>query len=435
MEQVRNASLIFGHLCEKKFAYLHMSWTQRGDDIDGLAAGNRAGYAVAISRDGLVMAIGAPYANNSTGSVRTFRWSGSSWTQTGALTGNAESDAFGSSVSLSSDGSVMIVGGPNAAKSIGYARVYDWNGSQWMTKGREFTGEATDDRFGCSVSISSDGNMIAIGAYGTSSAMDNAGQVSTFEWEVNVWNRKGFIDGEYVDDRAGTSVSLNADGTVVAIGAPRYNVDTDKPGYVRVYQMIDQQWQKRGESIEGPSDNSANGESLALNDAGNVLVIGSPWHNALNGIARVFVWTDRWTQRGAGINGSNGNNYGKSVSISADGNTISIGTGWNDAVASHAGMVQILTWKNNVWEQKGTSIYGKAGGDYAGNAISMDGTGELVAIGAAKADGNGTGTSAGQVRVFAYHNTLVRRLRRTRTRNLQNYRKRTGGRYTWRNRA
>lgn len=410
---------------------IHMSWTQRGTDIDGLAAGNRAGNALAMSRDGLVMAVGAPYTNNNTGSVRTFRWSGSTWTQTGILSGNAVSESFGTDVSLSSDGNVMAVGSPNASNGVGYTRVYQWDGSQWSTKGDELTGVVTDDFFGCSVSISSDGNVIAIGAYGNDSPGDSAGQVMIFEWAVNVWNRKGVsIDGEDTDDRAGTSVSLNADGTIVAIGAPRYNVDTDKAGYVRVYQWTNGQWQKRRGSIEGPSDNSANGESLALDDTGDVLVIGAPWHNSSNGNVRVFVWTDQWTQRGTDINGDNGDNYGKSVSISADGNTIAIGAGWNDTAASNAGMVQILDWKNNTWEQRGGSIYGKAASDYAGNAIAMDGTGNLVAIGAPKADGGGS--SSGQVRVFGYGDILIQRPRRRRTRNRQNYRKRIGGRYSWR---
>ena len=104
--------------------------------------------------------------------------SGASNTQLGAdIDGKAAGDIFGYSVSLSSDGSRVAIGGdldmvnlftatPSGSKSTGYVRVYDYNGSAWAQVGGDINAETTYDYFGASVSLSSDGSKLAIGAPG-----------------------------------------------------------------------------------------------------------------------------------------------------------------------------------------------------------------------------------------------------------------------------
>ena len=43
------------------------------------------------------------------------------------------------------------------------------------------------------------------------------------------------IDGEAADDKSGTSVSLSSDGTTVAIGAYGNDANGDSSGHVRIY--------------------------------------------------------------------------------------------------------------------------------------------------------------------------------------------------------
>ena len=59
-----------------------------------------------------------------------------------------------------------------------------------------------------------------------------------YEWNDGSWQQKGAdIDGEAASDHSGFSVSVSSDGTVLAIGA-RYNdgVNGSDSGHVRVFE-------------------------------------------------------------------------------------------------------------------------------------------------------------------------------------------------------
>ena len=204
------------------------SWQQKGDDIDGEAGGDTSGF-VSLSSDGTILAIGARWndANGSnSGHVRVYEWNDGSWQQKGAdIDGEAASDHSGFSVSLSSDGTVLAIGaryndGVNGSDS-GHVRVYQWNGSSWVQKGDDIDGEAAYDQSGFPVSLSSNGNIVAIGANGNDgNGGDASGHVRVYKWNdgTSSWVQKGDdIDGEAAGDISGYSVSLSSDGTIVAI--------------------------------------------------------------------------------------------------------------------------------------------------------------------------------------------------------------------------
>ena len=59
-----------------------------------------------------------------------------------------------------------------------------------------------------------------------------------YEWDGSSWNQLGSdIDGEAYDDRSGTSVSLSADGSVVAIGAIKNDENGSNSGHVAFVQV------------------------------------------------------------------------------------------------------------------------------------------------------------------------------------------------------
>ncbi|MDC0087068.1 FG-GAP repeat protein [Polaribacter sp.] len=64
----------------------------------------------------------------------------------------------------------------------------------------------------------------------------------------------GDIDGEAASDYSGTSVSLSSDGTIVAIGAYGNYGNGPYSGHVRVYQNISGTWTQLGGDIEGEAD-------------------------------------------------------------------------------------------------------------------------------------------------------------------------------------
>ena len=104
--------------------------------------------------------------------------------------------------------------------SAGHVRVYEYSGGGWAQLGTDIDGEAAGDQSGFSVSLSSDGTRVAIGASGNDGNGNNSGHVRVYDWNGSAWTKLGAdIDGEAADDRSGVSVSLSSDGTRVAIGA------------------------------------------------------------------------------------------------------------------------------------------------------------------------------------------------------------------------
>jgi hypothetical protein len=227
------------------------AWGQKGADIDGELVNDQSGWSVALSGDASVIVIGSPYGGTGKGKARVYEWDGDSWEKKGLdIDGEGANDWSGWSVSISTNGSIIAVGGwsndgVNGADS-GHVRVYEWNGSSWEQMGADIDGEAAGDYSGTSVSLSSDGSIIAIGASSNSNSNgDNAGSVRLFEWNdsTSSWEQKGTdIDGEAKCDWFGDKVVLSGDGSIVAIGAYGHDGsaadDYYQSGHVRVYKYI-----------------------------------------------------------------------------------------------------------------------------------------------------------------------------------------------------
>jgi len=153
-------------------AFAATQWTQRGGDIPGQAAGDESGVAVSSNSDGTIVAIGA-HKNQGTGT----------------------------------DG--------------GHVRVWAYSAGSWTQRGGDINAEAANDFFGSSLSLSSDGTWLAVGAPGNDGTASNAGHVRVFRWIANAWSQQGGdIDGESGFDASGTSVALSGDGTTVARTTP-----------------------------------------------------------------------------------------------------------------------------------------------------------------------------------------------------------------------
>jgi hypothetical protein len=116
--------------------------------------------------------------------------------------------------------------------------VYKNIAGTWIKIGADIDGEAADDYSGGSVSISSDGTIVAIGASGNDGSADFAGQVRVYKNIPGAWTKIGAdIDGEATGDGSGISVSISSDGTTVAIGAPYNDGAGGNAGQVRVYKI------------------------------------------------------------------------------------------------------------------------------------------------------------------------------------------------------
>jgi hypothetical protein len=388
-----------GHV--RVYQWSSIAWEQIGADIDGESAGDYSGKAISLSADGNRLAIGAPnngdnitYSShvtavqggssvranqNNAGHVRVYQWSGSAWAQLGSdIDGEAAGDRSGDSVSLSSDGNRLAIGAPNNdgnGMTSGHVRVYHWSGTAWAQLGEDINSESVHDASGASVSLSSDGNRLAIGAPWNDGNGLDSGHVRVYQWSSIAWEQIGAdIDGESADDNSGV-VSLSSDGNRLAIGASGNDDNGKSSGHVRVYQWTDPAWAQLGEDIDGESAGDNSGGSISLSSDGNRLAIGAPVNDGNgdnSGHTRVYQWSDSaWVQIGADIDGeAAGDVSGTSVSLSSDGNRLAIGAPGNlDGKGVDSGYVraydlsmfnifQINPGLNDAWYYEPTSGQG-----------------------------------------------------------------------------
>ena len=332
-----------------------ISWQQEGGagigDIDGEANADRFGRTVSLNYDGTVLAAGAIWNDgdgglaNRVGHVRVYEWDGSNWVQRGAdIDGEAAEDQSGY-VSLSSDGTVLAIGAPrndgnsgNPNDNRGHVRVYKWDGSNWVQRGVDIDGEAAGDLSGNYLSLSDDGSTVAIGAYrndgNSGSTTDDRGHVRIYNWNGLAWVQRGAdIDGEAEKDYSGYSVSMNNDGTIVAIGAKQNDGttgnDLDNRGHVRVYKWDGTNWVQRGTDLDGESTEDESGASVSINDDGDWVIIGAQFADAPGkgntGHARVYRWDGTaWSKIGDDIDGEAGDQLGNAVTMNSLGSSVAL---------------------------------------------------------------------------------------------------------------
>ncbi|MCD6366481.1 MAG: hypothetical protein J7L46_02960, partial [Bacteroidales bacterium] len=392
--------------------FVNAQWTQTGQDIDGEAAYDYSGRSVSLSADGSVVAIGAIYNDgngSNAGHVRVYQNVSGTWTQTGQdIDGEAAGDQSGISVSLSSDGSIVAigaVGNTGNGNAAGHVRIYQIVSDTWTQIGQDIDGEAADDESGWSVSLSSDGSVVAIGAIYNDGNGTNAGHVRIYQNISGTWTQVGQdIDGEVAGDWSGWSVSLSSDGAVVAIGAIYNDGNGTNAGHVRIYQNVSGTWTQIGQDIDGEAADDRSGTSVSLSSDGSVVAIGAIYNDGNGSDAgHVRIYQNAggtWTQIGQDIDGeAAGDESGWSVSLSSDGSVVAIGAPWNDGNISLAGYVRIYKNAGGTWTQTGQDIDGEATIDSSGISVSLSSDGTVVAIGTPNNDGNGY---AGLVRIYGY---------------------------------
>jgi Flp pilus assembly pilin Flp len=389
------------------FPLLSIAQTQIGVDINGEATDDNFGRRVSISSDGNTIAIGA-YLNDGngidSGQARVYQNTAGTWTQIGNdIDGTLVNDQSGESVCISGDASTLAIGSVNHNSYSGQVRVYKNTLGNWTQIGTDINGEAAGDNFGSSISLSTDGNKIAIGANLNDANGSNSGNVRVFQYITGVWTQIGTsINGEAADDLSGYSVALSSDGSIVAIGAYRNDGNGVNSGHVRVYQNTVGAWTQIGNDINGEAADDQSG-NVSLSANGYTVAIGA-YGNDGNGLSsgQVRVYQNSsgtWIQIGNDIDGEvAGDQSGYSVSISGDGNIVAIGAFGNDGNGLNSGNVRIFKNITGVWTQIGTNINGEATVDMSGWNVSLSSDGKTVIIGAPANDGNGA--NSGHVRVF-----------------------------------
>lgn len=397
------ANLIIGILAS--VLTIQAQWIQVGTDIDGEAKNDWSGGSVSLSYDGSIVAIGATDNNgsaNGAGHVRIYQNQDGVWIQIGAdIDGESADEYSGVSVSLSSDGSIVAIGVPytNLSNVGGQVRIYQNLNDIWTKIGTAIDGEAAEDFSGESVSLSSDGSIVAIGAPGNDANGDKSGHVHIYQNQGGIWLQIGTsIYGDVAFDEFGHTVSLSSDGSVVAIGAPYNNTNGSNSGQVRIFKNQSGIWTQIGSDIIGEAEDARLGWSVSLSSDGLVVAIGA---SGSSEYLRVYKnQSDVWTQIGSvfEVETKKRDGSGLAVRLNFDGSVVAIGDPSNGGNGPLSGQVRIYQNQNGTWTQIGTGINGEAPYDLSGASFSLSSDGSIVAIGAI--DNDGTDFDAGHVRIY-----------------------------------
>ncbi|WP_062707638.1 FG-GAP repeat protein [Grimontia marina] len=361
-----------------------------------------------------------------------------------------EDDYFAYSLSMSSDGNTVAVGAyqedsssreinsgesNNSASSAGAVYVYRFANGSWTQQAyiKALNADA-GDRFGHSVSVSGDGNTLVVGAYGESSKATTingdgnnneagySGAAYVYRFDGSSWTQQAIIKASNADpgDSFGLVVSVSGDGNTLAVGAPfersintdESNNDSNSVGAAYVYRFENDKWTQQ-DYIKASNAGYRDffGYALSVSGDGNTLAVGAKEEDSdadltdptgVTDSGAVYVYRSdgsNWSEE-AYIKASNAeseDNFGWSVSVSEDGNTLAVAAYFEDSgsqgfntdgsgtsvINSGAVYVYRLENENDEWSQQAyikasnTGLY-----DYFGYALSVSGDGNALAVGA-----------------------------------------------------
>ena len=338
----------------------------------------------------------------------------SGWKQAGYIKASnpSEADEFGYAVALSGDGNTLAVGAQmegsmaagingnqadNSAPGAGAVYVFTRSGSGWSQQAYiKASNPGANDQFGGALTLSADGNTLAVAAQFEDSAatgidgnqsdnsMAEAGAVYVFTRTAGKWSQQAYVKasntGEQDDgDTFGYAITLSDDGNTLAVGAPSEDsvpsgatgrqADNAAQGAGAVYVFTrsgatwsQQAYIKSGNPVRPEGDLfgysvalSADGNTLAagaFDEGGGAKAINGPEDGTVNGSGAAYVFTRSGTTwaRQAYLKSptqDRGDSMGTWITISDDGNTVVTGAldedtltpGINVVKSGHSGVV------------------------------------------------------------------------------------------------
>lgn len=302
------------------------------------------------------------------------------------IVGSESSGNLGQSVSMNGSGQIIALGAPGQfdANNIrtGQVEVYELQANTWTLKGSVIDGLNSGDRFGIETALSDNGEVLAIGAPGFVTQPTTAGYASVYAFDGTNWLKRGAdLMGTTPDDSYGTSISLNADGSIVAVAAEPFL----SPSYIRVFQWDGTVWNQLGTDITTGLAGDGFGRWIDLSSNGLTLIASAVNHDLPlkdNGRAMVYEYNGvNWVQKGSDLIGDGRDDFfGAGLAIGNNGNTIVVGAR-DDVFNMSKGYVKVFDWSGSNWIQKGSTLFGSTGGDFFGDVNDINSAGDIIISG------------------------------------------------------
>ena len=397
-------NIAFACLCISAFISSRIcAQTETKIVADDAVEEDQVGRAICVEGDRVVVTTLA--SNNYRGCAYVFDRSGMDWTQTAKLISNdiAGGDYFGCSVSMSGDYIVVGAYGDNGADNLtGAAYVFETNGSIWVERAKLTADDADGSiQFGFSVSI--DGDYIVVGARAANSDVNESGAAYVFKRDGASWDQQEKLtpDDAAEGDEFGKSVAISGDHIV--IGSPMDDDNGSQSGSVYVFQRNDTNWSQQTKLVASDGVSGERfGTSVTIH--GNTIAVGTPYDDPNGpGSGSVYIYQYQemqWNEVAfltAG-DGAERDNFGLSVSICGD--YVAVGSYHDDNPGEDAGSAYVFRQQSDTWNQEAKiSASDGAAGDDFGFSVSI--YGNTIAIGAHQ-DHNEKGEYAGSAYIYEF---------------------------------
>ena len=386
-----NDSLSFVYV----YHYDGVNWTQRGPSLTS----NYAGWAsyVGIDGNGDTFAFQSNGTSEKTGSSvkvyqdyfiknnrNTFNWIKYGDT----IYSKNANDQMAGSLSLNSAGNIIAMGSGFNGASAGFARIYSFNGFNWIQLGQDLVGQAVGNGFGHSISLNDAGNIVAIGEESYDASIGNEGAVKFYTYNGSNWISYGsLLFGSSANDRFGTSVSMSGSNNIVVVGAP--SAYASVIGYVKVFSYSSGTWSQLGQTINGVASSPTQvqeekfGSKVLINRAGNRILISAPFHTSSG-----FVYGGRiasysysggtWSLLGQELYGKDfsENQFGNSIAMDSTGSIIAASALFYVNSQLHS-TVRVFSYNGSSWIQLGSSITNPV---YQSSFISLNADGKILFV-------------------------------------------------------
>jgi hypothetical protein len=382
------------------------------DGSSGESERSRFGWSVALSADGNTALVGAPGEDGGAGAAWTFTRAANGWVQAGAkLTipeatlehdpcskveddgeegeepaeGESRPCHFGRTVALSADGDTAVVGAPRENGNSGAVWTFTrtGTGTGWETNTELPSPEApSPGRFGTGLALSADGSTLVVGA-----PRGGGGRVWTFTRSGSSWSVLGGPTTGFGEDGVGLfgqSVALSDDGQTLLVGAP---ADSDNQGAAWGFTRSGSSWEEEGTKLTaGVTSGEAHfGSSVALSGDASTALVGARGADDGDGAASAFSNTGTgWVEEGPPLAGGDeaGEGFGGSVALSFDGNIAVVGAGQAE---NHGGSTWLFERSGGSWgvaQKKLGAGLSERGAIQFGSAVALSADAETVLVGA-----------------------------------------------------
>ncbi|MDQ3295877.1 MAG: FG-GAP repeat protein, partial [Myxococcota bacterium] len=375
------------------------------------------GSALALSADGSTLVVGAPHADG-VGAAYVFAWDGATYVAEATLTAPVSDvdDGFGAAVAISADGSVIAVGAPfedsaasgfggnasdNTLANAGAIFVFRRN-SGWATEYIKAAAPAQSAELGASVALAADASLLVAGSPGPG----NASQY-IFLFGLSARQETLYVSlNTTPTDRVGGTIELSDDGLLMAAGIPLDNGSSnDLPEAGALYAQrlslaprgkVRPTPTEAGDQFGSDVALSANGDRMAvgspMDDSSAPGIGGDPLDNSMTdaGATWVFridanVWTQQVYLKAASPQPRA--RFGTSVAMSGNGATVVIGAPGED---SGAGAAYLYTFEgSSPLPARRIPPSEPAAGDQFGTNVAISTDGSTVVIGAPHASSGG----------------------------------------------